>query len=171
MKWLARYPIYPFLFVFILLSSLIIHNIGQIPIDYMIRPLLIIWGLAFIVLLVIAKSTKDIHRAGFLVSLGLVCFFSFGLAVISVQRELPRLNGNLIGFALLVVWMVLFVFLGHNWLWRKVTNPRFLTFVLNLIFLFSISYPVLIYAQFLLQTDSFEQEATDLPFRSELAYR
>lgn len=167
MKWLARYPIYPFLFAFILLMSLIIFNAGQILIIYFIRPLMVIWLLTFIVLLAIAKTTKDIHRSGFLVALGLVWFFSFGMTAVSIQLKLLELNKTLIEFVLLAVWIALFVFLGGHWLWRKVSQPMFLTFVLNLVFLIAPLYPIFMNAQYLLQRDAFKQDASRIPFLSE----
>lgn len=166
-KWFARYPIYPFLFVLISISSLVIHNARQLSLIFIVRPLFVIWIITSVLLLVIKKSTKNIHRAGFLITLGLVGVLSFGVVVISIQRLLPGLNKYLVGFMVLVLWVLILSFLGHPKLWRKVTKPMFLTFVLNLIFLFSLLYPIGSYGQFLLQRDTIEKDTSSLPFLSE----
>lgn len=169
MQWLTRLILYPFLFVFILVFALLIKNIGQIDPLPFIRPLFVIWLVTGFALWSVYKITKDRHRAGFLVTLGLTCFFVFYLAAQPIINMIPGQDINPFSFVILLLWILFFIGLGSRWVWSKISKPKLLTFLLNLVLLFTLLYPALQLVQFLLQGEAerVSSEKMYLAFHSE----
>lgn len=153
MQWLTRLIIYPFIFVFIFVFAFLINNVGQIDITYFIRPLVFSWLVTAVAIWAVSRITKDKHRAGFLVTLGFTCIFIFNFATQPVTNLLPGQDSNPFALVILLLWILLFVGLGHRWVWNKLSKPALLTFMLNLVLVSSLLYPALQVVQFLLQSN------------------
>lgn len=169
MKWLTRLILYPFLFTFIFVFAFFTKNAGQIDIVLFIRPLIVIWLVTAMAMWFVYKLSKDIHRAGLLVTLGLTCFFVFYLACQPILDLLPRKDSNPFALVILLLWILLFVGLGSRWLWNKLSKPMLLTFLLNLVLFIALLYPALQFVQFVLQKNADQGSSEDvyLTFHSE----
>jgi hypothetical protein len=69
---------HPFLLILFSLLALLVANYGRVPAIQILRPLLLFFGLAGLLLVVIHWMVKDWQRAGLITSLSLLLFFSYG---------------------------------------------------------------------------------------------
>lgn len=137
---LKKFPYYPLLIAIFPILSLTSHNILQIFISAMFRPLIaslllgvIVYGLAYLL-------TKNIHRAALISSVVLLFFFAYGrlydavedwtIAGAAVFRH--RTLAPILG--LIVLGIVI-------WLWR-VKNPSSVTYPANVMTIVLLIFPL-----------------------------
>ena len=70
--------IHPFLFAFFPVIFLVSYNIDLLLLQEIVLPSLTILTMAFVIWFVLGKKLKNWRKSGFIVSLGIVLFFSFG---------------------------------------------------------------------------------------------
>jgi len=167
MQYLTQLIIYPFILVFLFVFALLINNIGLLPPSLFFRPLLVSWLVTAIGLWVVYRITKDKHRAGFLLTLGLVCFLTYNYFLDSLTGLISTQGNRAFTYVLSALWILLFLGLGHRSVWSKLSRPILLTFLLNLVLLLSLLYPILQLTQFALNEDGQMQEKMHLTFHSE----
>jgi hypothetical protein len=78
LKLLPRLIWHPFLLTLFALLSLFVANYGRLPLVQILRPLLVFFILAGLLLLLVHWPVKDWSRAGLITSLILLLFFSYG---------------------------------------------------------------------------------------------
>lgn len=111
---LAHIPLYPWFIAAYPALQLVAHNVGQVGVQQVLRPLaasLIVATLGYYVLL---KLTRDRHRAALLISLLLVLFFSYG-QLYEVLRE-TRVFGLLVGRHRYLAVLYVLLLIGGVWL-------------------------------------------------------
>lgn len=114
---------HPFLFVLFQVLFLYNHNIGELSIGVVYRPLAVILILAFVSWVLASVVLRDRYKAGLVVSLFLVLFFSFGHAYNVVM-------GTSLVTVLYFLWPALFI-AGSYLSLRSKGSPKNFTSVLN----------------------------------------
>jgi len=141
---MKRYPVlYPFLFAanFVLLTT--VTNLAQMPLDFAVRPLVMVLALTTVLFLGLRHWMGDSNRAAWLTFLVLVgvLYFQHGYALASkLLLQGFSLEKRLLFFA---VWAALFVFLGTPAFWRRLAPHAWqVTALLNMIAVAIIIVPV-----------------------------
>ena len=108
-------PWYPIVFSAYPVLALLAANIGQVKADAGLRPLLISVGGASILFVLLYLIFKNWHRAGFLLTLLLALFFSYGHLYIVLDEKYPDFN-----FSpwMLSAWAILAVG-ALFWAWKQ----------------------------------------------------
>jgi hypothetical protein len=121
--------------------SLFVHNLGQVAMWVIHRPLLISVTLGIAILLLARLVIRDWLKAGLLTSLALILFFSYGHIYNLIEDV--QLFGILIGRHryLVIVWVGLFI-LGAWIIQRIGVAHKELTIIMNLVGLFLIVFQV-----------------------------
>jgi len=95
---MRKFVIHPFLFGIYPALFVFAHNIGQIAPDALAIPLLMGIGFSLLLLMILSFFLKNAHKAGLIISLFLLLFFSYGhfsshLIIISILWGLIFLTG------------------------------------------------------------------------------
>ena len=118
--------LHPFLFTLFPILSLYANNISQAPFGAVVRSIAIGLAVVGVLLGLLGMAIKDWHRAGLVVTLAALLFFSFG----SISRLFAPPDGEPPVW-LVLVWLGLFL-AGEIWiLYRVRGTPRGVTRVLN----------------------------------------
>ncbi len=123
---------YPILFSINPMLLLLAANVSDVSISQLF-PVIVIAPIGALVLLwLLNKWLKDIHRAGFIVFLTIFWFFHYGTVHLwaNAIHIGPVYLGN--QWLFLPLWTIIFLFLMSGLLWRKVTSPETITLFLNL---------------------------------------
>jgi len=124
--------IHPFLFAIFPIFFLYAHNIGQVSFSSTLFPSAVMLGLALLLLLLLSYLVfRDSKKAGVVVSIFLVLFFSYG----HVYNIIPDCQiGILMGrhWYLLIVWAELFA-CGAYFITKTGRNLHNLTNILNVV--------------------------------------
>ena len=138
---LKRIPFYPFLFGLYPVLALAAHNIHEIALSDILRPLVISLMLAGVILCLARLILRDWDRAALVSTVILLLFFSYG----QIYAELKNIQlGGVILFrhrTLGVLWLGLMV-LGVIWAWRWLKKPSAWTGWLNLLSALLLIYPL-----------------------------
>jgi len=70
--------LHPFLFALFPVLALLSHNLAELTLGVAVRPAAVILGVVLVVWVTLARLGRDPLKAGLLVSLGVVLFFSYG---------------------------------------------------------------------------------------------
>jgi hypothetical protein len=137
----SAFPWHPILIALYVPLQLGAHNIGQIPLNYIYRSVLLSGVLALVLLLINRLLLRNWNAAGLMASLLLVLFFSYGHLYNFVQDL--AIGGVLVGRHrfLVLIWLGI-ASLGLWWVLRKSTNFSSLTSTLNLITAFLLVMPI-----------------------------
>jgi hypothetical protein len=90
-RWFAA-PWYPIVFSTYPILALLAANIGQVKAGAGLRPLLISVGVTSVLFVLLYLIFRNWHRAGFLLTLLLVLFFSYGHLYIILDEKYPNFN-------------------------------------------------------------------------------
>jgi len=134
------FPWHVFLFAVYSPLALLAHNLGQVEINAANRFLLISFGIAFILLMLLKILIDDIQKVGLIVTLFLILFFSYGHVYI-LFKEIELANFILGHHSmLLLVWGIILT-LGSWWILAR--SHRLSTFSrgLNLVSLVLLLMP------------------------------
>ena len=111
-NWFSK-PWYPILISAYPVLALLSTNAGQVPLSTVVRPLLVsifFGGILFFVVRLVLRG-RQTHKAGFLTTLLLTLFFTYGHVYIALDEQYPKSNyttwlaaGYLILFLLAVLW-------------------------------------------------------------------
>ena len=140
---LNKFINFPWYTLFLALYSplaLLAYNLGQVDISATIRSLLISLGITLVLLTLLNILLKDLQKAGLIVALITVLFFSYGHIYLSIKNF--QIGGFLIGRHryLAVFWLGL-AGVGIWWILTKLRSTAF-TGSLNLIALLLVLFPV-----------------------------
>ncbi len=146
-----RIPIHPFLFAVYPILALLGHNITEVSPDVVVRPLLVSL-LGTLALFVVTRLVlRDTIKAGLIVTLFLVFFFTYG----QVYNILKENQTVLVGLArhryLILVYAALFAS-GAIAILKARLDYQNSTLALNLVCIFLILYPVYQVARYLIIT-------------------
>ncbi|MCK6583583.1 MAG: hypothetical protein L6Q49_10850, partial [Anaerolineales bacterium] len=122
--------IHPYFFAAYTVLGVYSQRPHEIPIQLIVRPIFFVLFVSFFILIVLKKAIKDEQRAGFLATLILAWFFSghFRNVLFEAFSTKPTFSSDLF---LIISLGVLLIFLGSNWLWKKIKSPELLTNFLN----------------------------------------
>jgi hypothetical protein len=140
---LRRVPLYPFLFALYPVLSLAAHNIHEIALSDILRPLVISLLLAGVILGLARLLLRDWDRAALASTIILLLVFSYG----QIYAEIRNIQlGGLILFrhrTLGVLWLGLMA-IGVIWAWRWLKKPAAWTGWLNLLSALLLIYPIFV---------------------------
>jgi len=145
------FAFHPFLFALYAVLGVYARNAMDIPVQWVIRPVLAMLLLSAGVYYILRRKIKDTQYLGLVVTLALFWFF-FGHFQRSLFEKAPFWGtalGTLLAFAL---WSVPLIFLGSGWAWRHITNRNLVTSFLNFTSVFVILFPVYIVGSSMVQT-------------------
>ncbi len=99
-------------------------------------------ALALVVMLIVQAVTKNWHRTGFLVTLGifLVGYYGHIYRLARARLAIPWLVNHAVLFPL---WALIIILLGGPWLWRHVRNARLITQFFNVVSIVVVALPSL----------------------------
>lgn len=143
--------LHPFLFAIYTVFGVYAQNPQELPVVWILRPLLILLGVTTLLFLLVSRWTEDRQYAGVITTLCLAWFF-FGHirnALDSITSTRITINQELL---LLFVWSILLIVLGSKRVWRKIKLPELVTNFLNITFWVVILLPTYFVAVFTLQT-------------------
>ena len=90
MRWLKQYPWYTLLFAMYSPMALIAYNVGQVQFSAVLRSMLVILVAVFILTSLLIFLLHDPHKAGLIVTLVLVLFFSFWSCIRACRQDKYR---------------------------------------------------------------------------------
>ncbi len=139
--WFSTFPWHPLLVTLYAPLGLGVHNIGQIPMSLLGRPLILSGLLAIIVLLICRAFLRNWQMAGVVATIIIILFLSYG----HFYNFLDGLEfgGFVIGRHryLVAVWLVV-ACVGIWWATRKPRNYSSFTSTLNLISVILLAMPI-----------------------------
>jgi len=102
----------------------------ELPVNWLIRPLLFLFGITALIHIGLQKLTGDNQRAGLITSLILAWLFSGHLRNVWIDTFAftPTFTQDIL---FLMAWGLLLTFLGSKWLWMKIKIPEMVTNFLN----------------------------------------
>jgi hypothetical protein len=131
---------HPLLFAAYPVVALLAYNIDWLRPQQGLRALLLSVGAALLLLVVLARLLRSWHRAGLLVSLGLVLFFAYGHLYDSIKIGLGSEVGR--HRYLAPAFLALGAFLAW-WSLRRARRPEAATGILNIVALVALAFPLL----------------------------
>jgi hypothetical protein len=137
---LKKTPLYPFLFALFSVISLAAHNIGQIFIGEIGRPLLFSVLLALLVYGGLYFFVRNPHRAALTAVIFQFLFFSYG-QVYSAFEGRAVFGISLFRHRALVSFFLILGFIAIVWIGRRVRQPESFAYSLNLVSVFLLIYP------------------------------
>ncbi|HQX15210.1 MAG TPA: sulfatase-like hydrolase/transferase [Anaerolineales bacterium] len=138
---LKKYPLYPILFALFSVLSLTAHNIGQIFIGEMMRPLAFSLALAGILFWILHRLLRNSHCAALASASLLFLFFSYGQVYSAFEGQTILGVGLFRHRILFPAFCILGAFLVF-WIVRKIKQTSSLTYSLNLVSIFLLIYPL-----------------------------
>jgi len=157
---LRRLPFYPLLFALFPVLSLAAHNIQEIALDVVVRPLLISFVLCLIIFVLLRALLRGWPRAALITLICLLFFFTYG----QVYDKLKSLSPFSLSFfrhrTLLPAYGVLAS--GLMWLvWKKLKQPAAWTFGLNIFSIYLLIYPL-----FVISSNAVQQWSADAALKT-----
>ena len=122
---------HPYLFALYTILGIYSRNSVQIPVQWVVRPLLVSLLIAVLLFYVLRKRTDDPQYAGLVTTLAFFWFY-FGHFQRALFEESPfwdTIPGKLLAF---IVWTAPLAFLASKWAWNHITNRRLVTNIMNL---------------------------------------
>ena len=121
---------HPFLFALYSVAGIYARNSGEIPYQWVFRPLIVILLLTATVYFILKRRIPDPHYVGLLTTLGLFWFFFGHFArVLEAHSEFWSTGAGLILAGTL--WTGPLAFMASPWTWRHIQNRAFITTFLN----------------------------------------
>jgi hypothetical protein len=137
---LKRAPIHPFLFAIFPVLALLGHNITEVSIDVIERPLIIAIAGTMVLFVVSRLLLRDTIKAGLVVTFFLVLFFTYGQVYNFLKANPFRLIDLARHRYLLVLYAGLFI-LGLVAILKMRVDTQNINLTLNLLGLFLLVYP------------------------------
>ncbi|NIS78870.1 MAG: hypothetical protein GTO14_01290 [Anaerolineales bacterium] len=141
MTVLRRYIIHPFFFASFPVLALLAHNIQEVALEVVVRPLLVSLVGAVLIFMLLKRILRNDYRAGVITSYLLLLFFTYGHAYQAI-RQIPTI-GQVIGHhRYLLIAYALLMTLGPWWLGRKQYDLHSVNRILNIVSVGLLIYPV-----------------------------
>ena len=138
---LKRTPFHPFLFAIFPVLALLGHNINEVSINVIIRPLIIVLAGTLVLVVLSRVLLRDTLKAGLVVTLFLVLFFTYG-QVYHLIRDLHAIGFQLARHRYLGPVFLVFL-IGGLWLIQtRLKNLELATSALNLVGLILVILPI-----------------------------
>lgn len=132
--------LHPLLFAVYTVLELYRRNLMHVPVEWIIRPLLVIVFITVVVYFILCAATNDKQYAAYLTTLAVIWSF-FG----QIQRQLfersPFWDTSSGLFIAFIAWTALFIFVGNQRIWRWFDNRTSMTSLLNLISCIALLFP------------------------------
>jgi hypothetical protein len=145
------FVLHPFFFVVYSVLGVFANNVVEIPVQWVLRPLLFLLIFIAILYFVFKKMVADSQRAGLITTLVLFWLF-FG----HIQRFLGEKSGfwntQWGMFAALLLWSLPLFWLGSRWTWNKINNRKFITLFLNATSIIVVLFPLYVTGRALIET-------------------
>ena len=142
---------HPFLFACYAVLGMYARNSQQVPVQWVIRPLLILLILVSLIYSLLRRKTSEAQYAAFVVTLAIFWFFLGHFQRMLYERS--ELWGTFYGICIaFMIWTVPLVLLGSPWAWRQIRNPHLVTSSLNLTSMFVLLIPVFVTGGSVIQT-------------------
>lgn len=122
---------HPFFFAIYAVLGVYSQRPQEIPVQWVIRPILFLLLVMGLIYFVLSKTLKDKQRAGFIATLILAWLFAGHLrnVIISTFSFNPNFFLDLL---LLAIWGAFLAFLGSKRVWARIKIPELLTNFLNI---------------------------------------
>ena len=122
--------LHPYFFALYAVLGVYAQRPQELPVQWIVRPFLILLAITLLVYLVARKLTADSQRAGFTASLFLAWLFMGHVRNLLIETFSfrPSLAQELF---LLAAWTSLLAMLASGWTWRRIKIPEMLTNFLN----------------------------------------
>src|SRR6185436_13610353 len=147
---LRRLPFYPLLFALFPVLSLAAHNIQEISVDLVYRPLLISFLVGLVVFILMQVLLRDWPRAGLITLIFLLFFFTYGQVYDKLKSLSPFTLSLFRHRTLLPAYGILAA--GLMWLvWKKLKQPAAWTFGLNIFSIYLLIYPLFVISSNIVQ--------------------
>jgi hypothetical protein len=141
MSWFKQYPWYTLIFALYSPMALIAYNVGQAQFSAVLRALAIVLIAVFILTSLVLLVVRDGHKAGLIVTLALVLFFSYGHVYDLIAKM--DIGGMLIGrHRYLIVIYGLLLFAGVFWIVRSKRSLAQWSSILTTIAIVALVFPV-----------------------------
>jgi hypothetical protein len=141
MRWLKQYPWYTLLIAIYSPMALIAYNVGQVQFDAAVRSLVVIVIAVFILTSLMIFLVRDPHKAGLIVSLALILFFSYGHVYDLIAKA--NVSGVLVGrHRFLLVVYGLFFFVAVFWILKSKRSFAHWSSTLTTIALVALVFPI-----------------------------
>jgi Sulfatase len=150
--------LHPFLFSAYTILGVYSRNAVEIPIAWILRPLVIILIVMALLVWALTRLTKNRERAGLIASLG-VFWFVFG-HLYHVLQGTPKFNdlpANI--FLALLAWTAPLLLLGSHWAWKRIGRTGLLTTFLNATSIFVLILPTFTTLRYGIQSITYERDA------------
>lgn len=138
---LKRFPFYPLVFSVFPVLSLAAHNVGEISLDVVFRPLILSFLLCAVIFGVTWLFLRDWSRSALVVLVILFLFFSYG-QIYNALESLTFSNIFIFRHRTLLPLFVLLMVVGLFWIVRKNKQPARYTLWLNLLSVYLLIYPI-----------------------------
>jgi hypothetical protein len=146
MTFLKRLIIHPLLFASFPVLALLAHNIQEVAIEVVVRPLLLSIGSAILLFMLLRLLIRNNYRAGVVTTYLLLLFFSYGHAYLTI-RQIPAFGQVLGHHRYLSIAYILLMILGSWWIARRQNDFRSVNLIMNVIGIAILIYPLFIIVQ------------------------
>jgi hypothetical protein len=164
MRWLKQYPWYTLLVAIYSPMALIAYNVGQVQFDAALRSLVIIVVTVFILTSLLIFLVGDPHKAGLIVSLALILFFSYGHVYDLIAKA--NISGLLIGrHRFLLIVYGLFFFVAVFWILKSKRSFAQWSSTLTTIAIVALIFPIYQLLAYQVKTRPPESSASAAPAR------
>lgn len=132
---------HPFSFAFYLVLGVYSQNASQVPLDWLIRPLLILLASTLLFYLFLVRATNNLEYSGFVCTVSLIWLFSGHLYryLLDWSSFWRTLFGGVCAIVLFTIPLVLLV---RRRVWEKLSRPQIITTFLNAASVFLLVVPV-----------------------------
>ena len=158
LSWIQRYPLHPFIFAVYPILALLVFNLSEVSFSAGYRSLFVSLIAAAFLVLIFRLILHDWRRAALISTLILILFYSYG----HVYILLKGINANGLYLfrhrTLIPIWMGL----GFFPIWqtfRKSIDVSAVTYILNVVGLFLLIFPMFQLASFYFQNKISQAEA------------
>jgi hypothetical protein len=134
---LRQFPWHVLLFSAYPVMALFAYNLGEAGAEAFLRPLIVSLAAGSILFALIAPIARNIQRAGLIVSLTTVLFFTYGHVVSALADQKVS-----IPVTALMLFYGLLALTGNGWLAFRLKNPERATVPLNVIALALLAFPI-----------------------------
>ena len=143
--------LHPFFFAIYAVVGVYSSNADEVPVQWVLRPMIILLVFIAVVFLVLQKKLTDSQHAGLITTLVLFWLF-FG----HIHRSLAEWSNfwtNPLGTSIaFILWTIPLALIGSKWAWKKITNRKFITSFLNSTSIIVVLLPTYVTGKSLAQT-------------------
>jgi hypothetical protein len=158
---------HPIIFAIFPVLAALSREIDWVVASEAVRPAMVSMMAAIVILVILKFILRDVNRAGFITSLLLIYFLSYGYSY-----KLPQyfyfsnlaISRHIILF---IVWAVIILLTGSNWVWRRV-RPQVITNFMNILSVIYLIIPIRLIMIFLIAVNKDPLTGWTLPERQAL---